>query len=162
MNIFVLDRDPVIAAQMQCDKHVVKMSLESAQMLCTVHRKFGGTTPELYKATHSNHPCTLWAGLSVSNYNWLYQHFIALCDEYTFRYGKVCMVDTKFRQLLSTPPVGMPEGDLTPFAICMKNQPECIVEDPVESYKMFYLTKSFSMKWTKRDTPSWFASALTC
>ena len=42
MNIFYLDRDPVIAAQMMCDKHVVKMILESAQMLSTAHRVLDG------------------------------------------------------------------------------------------------------------------------
>ena len=36
MNIFVLDKDPIISAQMQCDKHIVKMPLESAQM-CVVY-----------------------------------------------------------------------------------------------------------------------------
>ena len=42
MNIFVLDRNPVIAAQMQCDKHIVKMIVESGQMLSTVHRMLDG------------------------------------------------------------------------------------------------------------------------
>lgn len=36
MNIFVLSEGPVEAARMQCDKHVVKMIVETAQMLCTV------------------------------------------------------------------------------------------------------------------------------
>ena len=33
MNIFVLDKDPFVAAQQSCDKHVVKMILETGQML---------------------------------------------------------------------------------------------------------------------------------
>ena len=82
MNIFILDNDPVIAAQMQCDKHVVKMIVESAQMLSTAHRMIDGVmekrlsksfraTPYykldekdnrediLYKAVHFNHPSTV-------------------------------------------------------------------------------------------------------
>ena len=43
MNVFVLDDDPVVAAQLQCDKHVVKMIVESAQMLSTIHRMLDGT-----------------------------------------------------------------------------------------------------------------------
>ena len=42
MNIFVLDKDPHIAAQMHCDRHVPKMIVESAQMLSTAHRLLDG------------------------------------------------------------------------------------------------------------------------
>ena len=43
MNIFILDKDLQIAAQMLCDKHIPKMIIESAQMLSTVHRMLDGT-----------------------------------------------------------------------------------------------------------------------
>jgi hypothetical protein len=85
MNIFVLDYDPVRAAKLQCDKHVVKMSLESAQLLCSVFPE--GKAP--YKRTHYNHPCSSGARKSKKNYIWPLKHGIALCDEYTFRYGKI-------------------------------------------------------------------------
>ncbi len=42
MNIFVLDEDPVISAQMMCDKHIPKMIVEAAQMLSTAHRMLDG------------------------------------------------------------------------------------------------------------------------
>ena len=84
MNIFVLDYNPTRAAKMQCDKHVVKMALETAQLLCTAFP--GGTAP--YKLTHFNHPCAIWCRESLKNYNWLIDHGIALCDEYQHRYGK--------------------------------------------------------------------------
>jgi hypothetical protein len=35
MNIFVLSRCPRAAARLHCDKHVVKMILETAQLLYT-------------------------------------------------------------------------------------------------------------------------------
>ena len=82
MNIFYLDKDPVKAAQLQYNKHVVKMILESAQMLCTVHRYFGNEDVP-YKSTHLNHPSTVWARTNNRNYMWLYQHMMALGDEYT-------------------------------------------------------------------------------
>jgi len=82
MNLFILDTDPIKAAQLQCDKHVVKMIVESAQMLSTVHRMLDGietrrpsksgktmvkywVLPDaredtFYKAVHMYHPCTVW------------------------------------------------------------------------------------------------------
>ena len=86
MNIFVLHSDPIKAAQMMCDKHIVKMILESNQMLSTVARKHGYNAP--YRSTHGNHPCTLWAGESNANWYWLIRHSRALCEEYTARYGR--------------------------------------------------------------------------
>ena len=115
MNIFVLHQDPVISAQMQCDKHVVKMIVESGQMLSTAHRMLDGKKmrkpsksgkrmvdyydlyegpyndleAELcyYKAVHHKHPCTVWTMESSSNYRWHWEHLKALCDEYTYRYA---------------------------------------------------------------------------
>ena len=92
MNIFYLDRDPVVAAKMHCDKHVVKMILESAQMLSTAHRVLDGDEYAdergLYKMAHKNHPSTIWVRTSTDNYMWLNRLFGALCKEYTYRYNK--------------------------------------------------------------------------
>ena len=126
MNLFILDRNPVVAAQDQCDKHVVKMIVESAQMLSTVHRMLDGNETRrrsvsgktmtkyyelpddredvLYKACHFNHPCTIWTRESCCNYTWHYKHFAALCDEYTYRYDKIHSTDTKLRKALSILP----------------------------------------------------------
>ena len=182
MNVFVLDEDPVVAAQLQCDKHIVKMILESAQMLSTSHRmldgvrvrkpsKSGKTTVNhyilpnhpyeniLYKAVHYNHPCTVWTRESLENYEWHYRHFIALCDEYKFRYGKIHLSDKLLRNALKTPPSSIPKIGLTQFPLAMKSNPECMFpQDPVKSYRMFYQTKQdrFSMVWTKRNVPLWF------
>lgn len=179
MNIFILDNDPVIAAQEQCDKHVVKMIVESAQMLSTVHRMLDGVMERrpsksgamlqywklndqreniLYKACHFNHPSTVWTRESKANYQWHYQHFIALCDEYTYRYSKVHSTDTKLRIALQQIPTNIPEKHMTPFKLAMGSNPECMLEDAVESYRRFYETKQkrFTMVWTKRPVPKWF------
>jgi hypothetical protein len=179
MNIFILDNDPVIAAQEQCDKHVVKMIVESAQMLSTVHRMLDGVMERrpsksgamlqywklndqreniLYKACHFNHPSTVWTRESKANYQWHYKHFIALCDEYTYRYGKVHSTDTKLRIALQQIPTNIPEKHMTPFKLAMGSNPECMLEDAVESYRRFYETKQkrFTMIWTKRPVPKWF------
>jgi hypothetical protein len=108
MNIFFLYMCAVKAAQAQCDKHVVKMPLEVAQMLCAVWRKLHGQMTKtearlkrrkidpnvaeaadrlgLYKLTHSNHPMTVWVGESMENFEWALQHGIALCAEWKRRW----------------------------------------------------------------------------
>ena len=167
MNIFILDNDPIVAAQQQCNKHVVKMLLESAQMLCTAHRLLDGDeiiSQELYQPVHPKHPCTLWTMETSTNYEWHHKHWIALCDEYTYRYGKTHLSDQKFRGLLSSLPKNIPTGPLTKFRLAMGSNPECMVDDPVESYRKFYMTKQkrFKMIWSKRDMPDWFEVDKTC
>ena len=184
MNLFVLDTCPIEAARLQCDKHVVKMIVESAQMLSTVHRMLDGvqtrvpsksgktmskawTLPDsrdavLYRAVHMHHPCTIWTAESNNNYNWHYVHFVALCDEYTYRYGKVHSTDTLLREVLKNPPQNIPVGPLTKQPLAMKSNPECMdYRDIVGSYRKFYQTKQdrFKMAWTKRPIPEWFIAA---
>lgn len=180
MNIFVLDLDPVKAAQMQCNVHVNKMSTESAQMLCTAHRILDGRhekrlsksgrklaywslpderESEFYKPVHPNHPCTVWTAETAGNYMWHYRHFIALCKEYTYRYGRVHACQEKFQDSLSRLPININHTTKqTPFPLAMKSNPECMVGDPVVSYRAFYQTKKerFKMVWTNRETPQWF------
>ena len=176
MNIFVLDRDPVIAAQLQCDKHVVKMIVESAQMLSTAHRLLDGTMHEtkkyvagslparwrkgkewllsnpekeakFYKAVHMHHPCTIWTMESIINYEWHHQHFDALCSEYTYRYGKVHSSETLLLEDLIDPPKNIPDVPMTQFKLAMKSTPECMYpDDPVRSYQEFYQTKQGRFK----------------
>jgi len=184
MNIFVLDKNPIKAAQLQCDKHVVKMVLESAQMLSTVHRVLDGkqvkvpsksgkttikgwTLPDkreniLYKAVHVGHPCTVWTMESIANYIWHYDHFQALATEFEYRYRKKHKSWVALEDILSIPPKNIAYEGLTPFKLAMGASPECINhDDPVGSYRAFYQTKQdrFSMDWTRRDIPEWFNKA---
>lgn len=185
MNLFILDEDPVESAILQCDKHVVKMIVESAQMLSTAHRMLDGNETRrpsksgktmvkywilpdnredtFYKAVHMYHPCTIWTMQSDKNYNWHYTHFVALCDEYKYRYGKIHGTDALLRNDLETLPKNIPIGSLTPQPLAMKSNPECMdTNDIVGSYRAFYQTKQsrFKMAWTKRKTPEWFQRKL--
>ena len=88
MNIFALDNDVKVAAQWHVDKHVVKMPLETAQMLCTARHELGEKPESIpYKVAHKNHPCTIWCRTSSENYDWLCDLGMVLCKEYTYRYG---------------------------------------------------------------------------
>ncbi len=90
MNIFVLDEDIEQCAQYHCDQHVVKMILESVQMLCTALNKKGFVTP--YKSTHVNHPCVLWVEESFDNFLWLKKLAIELNTEYRIQNLKILSI----------------------------------------------------------------------
>lgn len=148
MNIFILDRDPVLAAQYQCDKHVVKMVLETAQIMSTIA---GGP----YKPTHAKHPCVMWARENSGNYAWLSEHAIALCCEYTRRYGKLHACQHVIA-LLAEIPWSIPREDQTAFIQCMPEQYR--QEDPVEAYRAYYRgDKARFATWTNREVPFWWS-----
>lgn len=152
MNIFVLSEDPFEAAQMQCDKHVVKMILESGQMLCAAHPE--GHAP--WKRTHYNHPCTVWTRSSKANYEWLAAHGLELCAEYTRRYGKRHKAEDTLIWCAKNIPATLPELGLTPFAIAIKDI-KYHLGDPVCSYRAYYLgEKSRFAKWNYCDPPGWW------
>jgi|TARA_B100001057_G_scaffold251159_1_gene251367 hypothetical protein len=179
MNIFVLHMHPTLAAKQHCDKHVVKMILETAQLLSTAHRFLDGKQdlresstgktktkywelPDsnmegtLYRATMMNHPCAIWVRESDANYTWAYNLFVGLCDEYTHRYGKTHKTDRLLREALYECPKNIPKGiGLTPFRQAM---PEDVKHnDSIQAYRQYYLKyKAGFAKWTKRDVPDWY------
>ena len=115
MNIFYLHSDPVKAAKVQYNKHVVKMILESAQMLCTAHHHYAelldyDASYIPYKKAHYNHPSTIWTRQNSRQYYWLFHHMLALGNEYTKRYSKKHLSITKCFDALKNCPVGMPLG----------------------------------------------------
>jgi len=155
MNIFVLSLDPREAATMMCNKHVVKMIVESAQILCTVAHKRGVDVP--YLPTHQHHPCVKWTAASLGNQAWLQEHFLGLCDEYTRRYHRIHATEVKlaaFWSQLASP------GDWTRaagFAQAMPNEWR-IPGDPVTAYRCYYIAeKSLFARWHPRaQAPSWW------
>lgn len=157
MNIFILDTDPVQAAQWQCDKHVVKMILESTQLLSTAHWICGSKGP--YKPTHVHHPCTKWVADSRENYLWLAKHAHALLAEYKARYGRDHACKPKIIWLSINIPSNIPEKGLQPFAIAMNMQQygSCVVPgDPVTSYRNYYKAAKASIATWKRNKPPWW------
>ena len=150
MNIFVLDKNPHVAAMYACDKHVVKMILESAQMLCSVQPE--GTAP--YKRSFYNHPCTKWVRASSANYDWLIEHARALCTEYSRRYGKVHKSEKVIDWCDANRPE-LPDVGLTPFAQAMPEDYKN--EDAVEAYRTYYRNdKRRFATWKDVDPPTWF------
>jgi hypothetical protein len=169
MNIFVLDRDPSMAALYHCNKHVIKMILESAQMLCTAHwlghlKKadlslsdfkrvkdaqswlFNNVSEDLqppWKLTHARHPCTVWASKNVSNYGWVLRLAESLLQEYTRRYKKKHASHCVVKWLGKNFPPDIPDGFLTNHPVCMKEDYKVYDTDGnisvVKSYKNYYI-----------------------
>ena len=168
MNIFYLDQDPKRAAEYHCDKHVIKMILESAQLLCTAHRVLDGEEfvhpfPEfdsvLYKATHVKHPSGIWVRQSADNYTWLYQLMLELNREFVRRYNKTAphATITKLGGVLSILPnnIDWRPGFTTPPQ-CMPQEYQC--QDTILAYRNYYRgAKRAIATWTATARPEWFA-----
>ena len=183
MNIFYLDNDPVKCAEMHVDKHVVKMILEYAQLLSTTHRVLDGVLVDgfsasgrkrktyvladnresvLYSATHINHPSAAWVRQSAMNYRWLYTLLVALCKEYTYRYGKIhkCESSGLVNHLQITPKNINYNLNFTEPTPAMPDT--CKVPgDSLKSYRNYYIMEKSRMwswkgKINSRTPPSWF------
>ena len=155
MNIFFLDFDTKKCAEYHCDKHVVKMILETAQLLCGVHHMTSQVTPQIpYKLSHKNHPCAIWARQSISNYLYLCDLGLELCKEYTYRYGK----RHKSQDVIEWCIINKPNIIDIGFTDPPKAMPdEYKVNSVVESYRNYYIgaKKDFAI-WKNRSVPEWF------
>ena len=157
MNIFHLDHDPLEASRFHCDKHVCKMIVETAQMLCTTHRLLDPQWAEemnMMKAGFVNNPMTILVRTYVANYHWTFKLFQGLLDEYEFRYGKIHKCQEHELGLLSPPKI--PELGLTEVPLCMPNHCKNVLSH-VRSYREYYRKEKRGFaKWTKREEPYWF------
>jgi hypothetical protein len=157
LNIFAVASDPWVAARSLGDRHVVKMTTETAQIMCSIFQP--GEAP--YKRTHYNHPCVVWSRTNSWNYYWLFMHGRALASEYTTRYGKThksaaviewCWLNVRSYMFLSPG-----EAYLSDFAQAMPEQ--YMQEDPemaVMAYRAYYRTaKAHLHQYTKRSPPRW-------
>lgn len=161
MNIFAVDKDPIIAAESLNDAHVSKLILETAQMLSFVAARYG--YPTLYKATgsHKKHPATIWAGNRRANWEWLIEHGLALEREKIFRTGKGHKSADVIRYYKDNN-YGPPEDNLPKevFALCMPEKYRG--SKKVQAYREYYLNEKQFMKngkrytWTKRKPPDWW------
>jgi hypothetical protein len=121
LNIFVTDSDPIKSAQALDDKRVVKMVLESTQLLCSAINLNANKQIAPYKTTHKGHPCTTWARECFPNWLWLYDHAIALSMEYTHRYDKIHKCQSVLNAIAFPLNYFTPANKPTPFANCAAN-----------------------------------------
>jgi len=153
MNIFFLDENPKLNAQYHCDKHVVKMILETAQLLCSVHHMCDEVDVP-YKLAHKNHPCSIWCRKSLTNYLALCELGLELSKEYTYRYKKHHKSTDVIHWCLDNLP-DIKDIGFTPPPLAMPEQYK--VDDYVQSYRNYYIgDKKRFATWKNRDVPSWF------
>lgn len=160
MNIFHSDRSAIISAQNLDNKRVVKMILESTQMLCTAINEHGGKAP--YKSTHVNHPSNVWARQTRSNWIWLYEHAVALGQEYVMRYGKMHKCYDILKDIRELEHL-IPDGPLTTFANCAAHGGKGIsfkhMNNVPEAYRNYLVarwnTDKLVPKWGTRGMPKW-------
>lgn len=171
MNIFRLDNDPVQAAVYQHDKHVVKMVVETAQLLSTALRTIclnssSINTNNLYKVTHVRHPCSIWTMSAPENMQWLFEHGYALLNEYTHRYNKIhkssIVIDNANAIAKHVPTKAWTQEILVP--------PQCMPEeyhrsDVVEAYRQYYISCKLMpagrpAKWRNRKVPVWISNVV--
>lgn len=180
MNIFHLSDNLVESAQFLMNKHSVKMPLESAFMLCAAHRVLDGKEiviknksgknkkiwilPDereniLYGVSHKSHPSTIWTRTNDKNYLWHFDLFVAMLNEYQYRYGKIHAC-SKLIPYLKTPPKNIPIGEFTPVTPAMDQQ-YIIPGDSVASYRNYYINAKqhladWSGKINGRPVPEWY------
>jgi hypothetical protein len=158
MNIFSLHLNPAKCAKLHCDQHVVKMILETAQMLSTAQWKL---VPEkakallqrslIYKPTHKNHPCVIWVCDSLDNYEWLSRLGKYLCKEYTERYQKVHKSQRIIQYLRHHPPENLERRGLTERPQAMP--PQYRDKDPVVAYRRYYVNEKMKFARWKHGIP---------
>lgn len=169
MNIFSTSDCPAQSAQDMCNIHCVKMILECAQLLSTAHFELDGNQVG-YKPTHKFHPSAIWARATSGNYSWLYQHFVALCEEFTHRTGKVHKT-SELLVLLAKKPYNIPQGERQEFVMCMPDEYKKkafsgLSFDPTKAYQAYLVDKfaewccrdkPLKVEWTNRNKPSWIS-----
>lgn len=175
MNIFYLDWNTEICSQYHCDKHVVKMIIEYAQLMSTAHRLIDGTEyidnssgrkikrwklndereNILYKASHINHPSAIWTRQGHATYSWLYSLWTNCLNEYTHRYNKTHACE-KLRFSLGKPPNRIADGNWSEPPQAMPD--DCKMSgNSIMAYRQYYIKKkNHFAKWTKREIPFWY------
>lgn len=175
MNVFYLDKNPFVAAKYHCDRHVVKMIIEYAQLMSTAHRVLDGELyidktrngrnikrwklndereDILYKAHHINHPSGVWCRTSADNYNWLYELFYNLCGEYTRRYHKIHKTE-QLAGLLEQVPVNIPFKNFSEPPPAMPDYCK-INNNSIASYRKYYINEKYKFATWKNQIPNWY------
>lgn len=157
MNIFRVDNNPKQAAADLCDRHCIKMILESCQMLSTALQVNGFTPEWACKPTHINHPCSKWCRETSSNYLWLAEHAKALCDQYTLRYGRIHAYTDKIDRFIEASSIIIVGGE-TSAPTAMPEQFKQIDGDVVFKYRAYVAGSKFRFaKWKYTPQPHWWS-----
>lgn len=170
MNIFATSSDARECAQALDNKRLVKMCLETAQLVSTAFNELQGAHIG-YKPTHVNHPCSIWARASYKNLEWLLSHWEYLCNEYSYRYedrmhASYPMIEKAHARMAGLLRDGwdVTGWEMTPFVNCARNTTlglDFTGEPNVHLAYRKYMTAKWLLsgaKWGSRPPPRWFAA----
>jgi hypothetical protein len=152
MNIFYLEHNTKKCAEQHVDKHAVKMCVEYAQLLCSAHWMSGGQAP--YKLAHKNHPCSIWVRQNINNYRWLCELGLAVCNEFSYRYGKTHKSCDVIWWCIENEP-NLPDGEFTEPPQAMPDEFK-VINDSITAYRKYYaFGKKHLHSWKGREIPEW-------
>lgn len=181
MNIFALHPNPRKAARWHVDQHVVKMLLETCQLLYTAHwvlfypellqhksvmklsqaqkelevPEYMWLAPEAYRPCHTHHPCAVWTRSTSENYMWLATLGLELAREYRFRFKKTHSCEEHMEWLADNLPLSIAMGPRRPFAMAMDVEYK-VSKNPIVSYRNYYRKgKQSLIRYTGRHVPHW-------
>jgi hypothetical protein len=164
MNIFPIADNycPILSAQELCNKHSVRMPIESAGMIAFAFPENETSIPNVRSNRHYSHPASIWARKTKENLEWLILHGLAQCEEYSRRYKRrhaaqdfIEWSSNQYKFL------SFVDQGLTPFARCFSSHKESLDQtepDTVSAYRKFYwLDKKEFAKWPSiKEIPAWW------
>lgn len=159
MNIFVISASPIECAQALDDKRIIKMALETAQILSTA-LSIRGYEEAPYPPLYPRHPCVKWAAENLANWEWLFAYLGELNHEYKRRFLKNTDMPSVARiresDVERIAQTLLPKGSMTEFPNCSG-----VPDLPVfEAYKALLRIKwsdnrKNTARWTKTHPPAW-------
>lgn len=157
MNIFAIEENLAKSAKSLDNLRVVKMIVESCQILSTAMIENGMSAP--YKPTHKNHPCTKWATHSYGNFADLAIHAESLLEEYTERFHKIHKCESVLGEIMSNVDSSkFATRGKTPIPLCMPE--EFKSNDTVASYRRYFASKP-NIRYPSDKVPNWFRELRT-
>lgn len=168
VNFFYLDKNPSKCAKYYCDKHVLKIPIEIAQILSKIHHVL--KTKIDYEKIYANSKVVkeslgpyVWSLMSLDNYIWTCDLGLELINEYKFRFGKTSHKTELILFYLkeNLPPIK--NLGTTPFIMTNKyDMFQYISSNTITNARYNYAEmKCSNDKWTKRTKPKWFVTLIT-
>jgi hypothetical protein len=177
------------SARSHIDAHITKIPVEAAQLMYGAHhshptaegwiesapRRLSGDRG--YKPVHMRNPLRLWISENAHHYRHVAAYAMALCREYTHRYGRVHACEEHVRWLAGHEPAIPDPGCITrdpPLAMpdAFKVKPSRRAHGADDewgahvylSYRAYYCGAKLELRrseWTKRERPAWLPIIIT-
>jgi hypothetical protein len=163
VNFFYLDKDPIQCAKYYCNKHILKIPIEIAQILSKIHHELetGVDYCKIYKNSQvvkNTLGPYCWIKQSYDNYIWTSKLGLALINEYKIRYNKDTHKSEPILKYLANNPPKLPKIGITRFIGTNKyDMFQYISNDPIICGRYNYVEmKCKNDKWNIHGPPNWY------